>query len=296
MLWIAAAIGTSLCFALSSLLAYDASRTLGAVVFSFVRMAVVALGFGLWVSLSQWDENLVLSDIFLLCVSGVLGVFVADSLRYSSLARVGPQLQSLLNAMNAPFALLLGYIVLGQILDTIPLVGTLVVLAGILIAVTFRETAQPERFGGDRDALGLGCAFGLSAALFQAISVLIAAPVMLKGIDPMCATFIRASAGAASLIGPVFFSRENRAQIFKLNPTTTKQVLMSAALGTGLGMTLQLYALVKGSVGVVTTLSSATPLVILPLLWIVGRTPPKKTAWLGAIVGVLGVALISIPT
>ncbi len=88
--WIFAAIGTAACFSISSLLAYDAARALGAMVFGFVRMSIVAIGFAILVLIFGFDPSLDFSDISLLVVSGILGVFLADTLRYSSLARIGP--------------------------------------------------------------------------------------------------------------------------------------------------------------------------------------------------------------
>ena len=123
-LWIFAAIGTAACFAVSSLLAYDAAKTLGALVFSFVRMSIVAIGFAILVLFSGFDPSLDLLDISLLVVSGVLGVFIADTLRYSSLARIGPSLQSLLNTTTAPCTLVLGFLVLGQVVSELALLGT----------------------------------------------------------------------------------------------------------------------------------------------------------------------------
>ncbi|WP_367277770.1 EamA family transporter [uncultured Roseobacter sp.] len=63
-------------------------------------------------------------------------------------------------------------------------------------------------------------------------------------------------------------------------------------IGTGLGMTLQLYALSGGPVGVVSTLTATTPLIILPLIGFFGKARPSGLAWAGAICAVAGVALI----
>ena len=94
-LWVFAALGTATCFAVTGLLAYDAARALGVVVFSFIRMAIVAFGFAAYTLIAGFDANMQVSDIGLLILSGILGVFLADTFRYSSLTRIGPQLQSL---------------------------------------------------------------------------------------------------------------------------------------------------------------------------------------------------------
>ena len=64
--------------------------------------------------------------------------------------------------------------------------------------------------------------------------------------------------------------------------------------GTGLGMSLLMAALAAGNVGIVTTLSSMTPIMILPMVWLRSGVPPVAAAWAGAAIAVAGTALISL--
>ncbi len=291
-LWVFAALGTATCFAVTSLLAYNAARALGVVVFSFVRMAIVAIGFAAYTLISGFDTTMQVSDIRLLVISGVLGMFFADTFRYSSLIRIGPQLQALLNTTTAPFALLLGFLILGQVVSGLSLVGVSVVFAGILLVIVSRDPSALGRFSGDKDGIVPGVLFSIASALMQAGSLLIAAPVMLQGIDPISAMVVRSAAGAGSLLLPALISKKSRDKIRTMNLTVARQILLVAVIGPGLGMTLQLYALATGPVGIVSTLSSTTPLIILPLLWVIGKSRPGLFSWLGALTGILGVWLI----
>ena len=51
--------------------------------------------------------------------------------------------------------------------------------------------------------------------------------------------------------------------------------IVPAFFGTGLGMSLLMAALATGSIGIVTTLSSMTPIMILPMVWARTGTPPR---------------------
>ena len=66
----------------------------------------------------------------------------------------------------------------------------------------------------------------------------------------------------------------------------------SAAVAMALGMTLILQAMKDGQAGLVAILSSVTPIVVLPLLWLVYRRRPAVGAWSGAVLAVAGTALI----
>ncbi len=63
-------------------------------------------------------------------------------------------------------------------------------------------------------------------------------------------------------------------------------------LAMAVGMTLILYALREGNVGMVALLSSTTPIMLLPILWIYTKQRPNRYAWLGAFVAVAGTAIL----
>ena len=59
-----------------------------------------------------------------------------------------------------------------------------------------------------------------------------------------------------------------------------------------LGMSLLLWSLGHGDTGVATILSATTPVILLPLLWLRLRQVPAPGAWLGAMLTVVGTALL----
>jgi drug/metabolite transporter (DMT)-like permease len=68
--------------------------------------------------------------------------------------------------------------------------------------------------------------------------------------------------------------------------------LLSGMIGMGLGMSLLLFALAQGKTGIVATLSSTAPVLILPLLWLVTRQRPAAAAWWGGVITVLGTGVL----
>ncbi|MEL6921984.1 MAG: EamA family transporter, partial [Pseudomonadota bacterium] len=70
------------------------------------------------------------------------------------------------------------------------------------------------------------------------------------------------------------------------------RVALSGFLAMGVGMTLILFALSGGEVGIVTTLSATTPVMVLPILWWRTKEMPAPGAWVGAALVVAGSALI----
>jgi drug/metabolite transporter (DMT)-like permease len=75
-------------------------------------------------------------------------------------------------------------------------------------------------------------------------------------------------------------------------PAFIWRTISSATLGLVLGMTLLVYALGAGEVGIVMTLSAITPVLILPVIWFITGQRPSRGAWLGAALVVIGSGVI----
>jgi drug/metabolite transporter (DMT)-like permease len=144
----------------------------------------------------------------------------------------------------------------------------------------------------DRGHWGAGVALGLLAALCQAVSSLIAKPVMVSGVDPVAATAVRVT---ATCVAQLVLLWSGYAGARALNPATPRillQVGWIGFLGMGVGMSLVLLALQHGTVGMVAILSSVSPVLVLPLLWLRLGRAPAPGAWLGAALTVLGTAVV----
>ena len=136
-----------------------------------------------------------------------------------------------------------------------------------------RRAAMPGRRCGARSSSGSPP--GLGAATGQATGSLIARPVMAAGFDPFAASLLRVAVAAAGLTLlmrlPLAGAAAGRRP---LTPRVAALTALTAFLGLGVGMTLLLFALAGGKVGIVATLSATSPVLILPLLWLrTGQRP-----------------------
>ena len=133
---------------------------------------------------------------------------------------------------------------------------------------------------------------GLVAAFGQAAGAVMAKPVLLAGADPIAASAIRVGFAAVVLLLvrslPFTWAKANAAP----TPAFIWRTMASATLGLVLGMTLVVYALGVGEVGMVMTLSAITPVLVLPVVWFITGQRPSRGAWLGAALVVTGSAVI----
>lgn len=287
-----AALAAALCVAVSNIIAPAAIRHFGP--FAFGRWRQVA-ALGALLLLTAWRGNwgaFSTAEAALLATSGLVGIVMGDTAVYAAMARLGPRRAALLYATNAPFAAVLGFLVLGETLSVARIIGIALVLTGVWLAIAYRDANTAGKWEQVHGRLSTGVALGLLGGLGQALAALMVRPVMAAGMDAAAAACVRSAAALAGLLALAALPR------FRTHNPPTPGTLavagLSGILGMGAGMTLILFALSASPAGVVTTLASTTPVLLLPLLWMVSGTRPALPAWLGAIVVVAGVALLSL--
>lgn len=289
-----AALAAATVWALTGLVSVTPARHLGAIAFNRLRMAMVFAMLAVWVTLTGTWDTLSGDAFWPLVWSGVIGIFLGDTALFLTMNRLGPRRTAILFSMNAPMSVVLGWIVLGEALSAVTLVGIVIAMAGVVLAIVFgKRKDQLHQWESVTGPLLVGVGLGLAAALCQSIGALIARPVMETGVvDPAAASAVRIGVAALCL---TVLMQVPAAAVRQANPLTwtiAGFTALSGFLAMALGMTFLLFALSGGEVGIVTTLSATTPAIMLPLLWWRTREMPAAGAWIGAALVVIGSALI----
>ena len=287
------ALSAALCWALGGMIAMNVTRRVGAIAFNRWRMVGVFCMLAVlcpWLSFGGYPNG---RQILLLCFSGMIGIFLGDTFLFLALSRLGPRRLSMLFAFHAPLTALLGFFVLSEALSWLQVGGVVLTFVGILVAVFYGKRADKiDQWEEVRGSLLAGVGMGFLAALGHALGALFARPVMEAGVDPLMATLIRVG---VSVVGYFFLLllpyREVRgSEPFGFGGVST--FLMSGFIGMLLGASLYLYALGGAEAGIVATLASMSPVLVLPFLWIRNGYPPAPLAWVGATLATAGAALI----
>jgi drug/metabolite transporter (DMT)-like permease len=287
------ALAAALCWSFGGLLATNPARLLGAVPFNRIRMAMVFVMLSLMAILTGGWYSLTPNYSTVLAVSALIGIFIGDTSFYESMRRLGPRRTGILFATNAPMTAILGYSLLDERLPTNTMIGCALIMTGVGLAVFFGAAArQRHAFEEVRGRLGIGIGFGLFAAFCQAISLIIARPVLASGVDVVSASALRVGTAALALTALLLFRSRTVRSSAPLTPRLVGQVALSGLVGMGLGMTFLLHALAHGPAGLVSTLSATSPVLILPVLWVATKERPAPGAWIGAFLAVLGAACI----
>ena len=294
------AILAATCIAFSSLLISELRGRVGVLrlarwqmVSALVMTAAVSVAMGGWRTLEAWQVGM-------LAASSAAGIVIASTTYFAAIYAAGPRVTALLFSLTSPFALALGYIALGETISLRQGAGVVLVLSGILLAVGLaRENssaAMPEVAALPGASAGVpwrGIVLGVITALGQALGSLLARPVMAAGAEPFTAMAVRSGLAAAFFIALAVVPMTAVQPPYRFSGRAFGIGIASSFIGTGLGMSLLMAALSNGNVGIVSTLSSMTPVLVLPMVWMRTGAAPLRNAWIGAILAVAGTALIS---
>ncbi|MBT2869541.1 DMT family transporter [Chromobacterium violaceum] len=292
MLYDLAAVGAAGCWALGGLLGAGPSRHFGPFAFARLRLTLLTVVLGGVSLLSGGWHSISAASLWPALLSGLAGIFLGDTMMFASMNRLGPRRTGLLFATHSVFSVLLGVLFLAERLSAGALLGSLLVFGGVLLAVAFGRREVDAHVWERNDKLAAGVALGLAAALCQALGTFFAKPAMAAGLEPVTASALRmgVSCGAHYLL---WLSGWKLAQSRgRYTPRMLGQTALNGLVALGLGMTLIMLALQHADVATVGILSALSPVLILPMLWVVLKRPPPPLAWLGAAVSCAGTALV----
>ncbi len=291
-----AALLAATCWSLSGLILAEPVRRLGGPRFCRIRMLYVSLVL-LVISIfrNQWD-NIEFEDLGLLTLSAIVGLVVGDIGLFTAMARIGPRRTSVLFTTNAPLAALGGVLLFDEVLRSWALLGAVLTVGGVMLAVNYgtNQNAQGSVFERVDGSLKIGALWAGIGAFGQAAGALAAKPVLDHGADTLSVATLRVLI-ATPLMWLLAKPSDKLAQApekEKLLRTDWVKLTASGTLAMVLGMSFLLYAIGKGDTGVASILGGTTPVIMLPLLWIVTRRPPALGAWIGAILSVTGIAFM----
>ena len=293
MIYYLAALGAALCWAISTIISANPSSALGALGFVRIRMTMVFFMLAAALLVTGGWRTIAASHITPSLISGLIGILVGDAALFLTMNRLGPRRAGILFASNAVFSVILGWLFLSEKLGAMTLAGIALALIGVALAILFgKRSNDAHQWEAVKGPLMAGVAIGLFSGLCQAVGSIIARPVMATGADPIAIAAIRVGIAALGLTLAMFAGVKSARAKTALTPKLAGQVAISGFAAMGVGMTLLLFALSGGEVGIVATLSATTPALVLPLLWWKTGDMPPPLAWLGAALVVAGSGMI----
>ena len=266
-------------------------RYFGSYNYNLLRLLGIIVIFSPYVFL-RWQPLYFENSIFLaIFLSSVIGIIIGDTFLFICLKRLGPRRQALLFSMQIPFTIVLAEIFLQSLPSITELVGCALIFSGILIAIQFNRSIPNDDLENIQGNKYTGLLAGIGLALCQSIGIILMKPA-LGSTDPIIVSYLRIIIAAVIMFGSLFFIKNNRLWEKMKDYKKTIFSIFLGLMGMGVGMTMLIYALKFGNPGVISTLSSTMPIMIIPILWVITKNYAGHLATIGAVLTCFGAALI----
>ncbi|SHI44865.1 Uncharacterized membrane protein [Tangfeifania diversioriginum] len=292
-----AGVLTAVFWTVTSMAFESAGKKVGSLAVNLIRlvMAFFFIGAYSWIargfffpsdaSLFQWQW---------LALSGLVGFVIGDLLLFQAFVVVGARISMLIMALAPPFAALVGWLLLGEVLDSQSWLGMAVTMVGIVIVILKRERSTQNgsivrKLTSSYSVPGILLALG--GAIGQATGLVLSKKGMGE-YDAFSASQIRVLAGIAGFsILFIFMKRWPWVWTALKHGSAMKRITLGAFFGPFLGVSFSLLAVQHTSAGIAATLMAITPVLIIAPSVIIFKEKVNWKEILGAVVTVAGVAM-----
>ncbi|MEX1021037.1 MAG: DMT family transporter [Litorilinea sp.] len=251
----------------------------------------------------------------LLGASGILAFVISSYCMLNAYQAIGPRLTMLIASCAPLLGALLAWLFLGQTLPANAALGIAIVTGGVVWVVVERSPRRsPQRSPQRRDPnhrqsnesdalsrtqlphfdLRRGAIFAVLGTLAQALAFVFSSQGVAGDFPPLSATLIRITAGIVALWLFIAWQGKLRATaaIFTRDIRLFWQLTGAAISGPVLAGSLVLLALQTIPVGIATTLSHTTAIMLIPVSYFVFKEQTSLRAVLGTLVALVGIFIL----
>lgn len=291
-----AAVTTSACYSVSSVLYTFAGRKITALVINRIRL-LLAVGLLVcvhWVTQGTpfpvdagWTRWLWLG------ASGIVGLALGDFFLFQGYRYIGPRLTMLMMSLAPILVTLIAWLFMGEKLGILSLMGIGLSVGGVAWVISEKRTSLNGNKPTSEEHLR-GVLYGLGATVSQAAGVVLAKEGLTGGVSAVSANVIRMTCAMIALWILTIIQKQSRQTFEQIQaqPRAAPLILGGAIFGPLLGVSLSLFSLQRTDAGVASTLSSLAPIFLLPISYVVFKERFGWASIVGTIVALAGVAML----
>ena len=231
-----------------------------------------------------------------LAASGILAYVISSWFILHAYQFIGPRLTMLIASFAPILGAALAFVFLGQALPPNSALGVALVMFGIVWVVAERRPTPGDSAKADLgDAeLRRGVVFAVLGTLAQGLAFVFSSQGVAGGFPPFSGTLMRVTAGMAALWLFIAGRSEIRQTLmaFGGEPKTMLQIGAAAVLGPIVAGSFLLLAFQHIPVGVATTLSHTTAIMLIPIGRLVFKERISLRAVIGTVVTIMGIAVL----
>jgi drug/metabolite transporter (DMT)-like permease len=292
-----AGVLTAVFWTITSLAFESAGKKVGSLSVNLIRLVMAFFFIGIYSWFARgffFPTDATLFQWKWLALSGIIGFVIGDLLLFQAFVVVGARIAMLMMALAPPFAALIGWWILDEVLSPMSWLGMAITMCGIVIVILKREKTEEngkivKKIKSSHSITGILLALG--GALGQAAGLVISKKGM-GDYDAFSASQIRVLTGMVGFIILFFFMRRwpKVWQAVKHKPAM-KRITLGAFFGPFLGVSFSLLAVQNTQAGIAATLMAISPVLIIPPAILLFKEKVNWKEIIGALITVGGIIL-----
>lgn len=321
------AFAVSVSWTATALFAEVASKRMGSLPLNVLRMvlSLAMLAITLWLTTGVPYPSFTDGNTWLwMSLSGFVGYVLGDYCLFQSYVLMNSRFGQLFMTLASPSAAISAWIILGEQMRPLAILGMIVTMIGIGMSILTRADEDSNH----KVALSLplkGVLFAIGAGTGQGIGLVLSkvgmryyeqsisssgiadmasyvcddaiVPVSLGMVMPFASTMIRAIIGLVGFSAALFlFTRNSREKMTKAmtDGKAMRCAIGAAFFGPFIGVGLSLMATLYTSAGIAQTIMATTPVMIILPSWLLFHQRITLMQVIGAFISVIGVSLFFI--
>jgi drug/metabolite transporter (DMT)-like permease len=234
-----------------------------------------------------------------LCSSGIIGLAIGDYFGFHCLAILGEKKYSILNTIGPGAALGFGFIMIGERIDFIGITGMGISIGGMIWFIQASETKKiEEHLVHEYGKISKGVLFGILSGVCQGLHMTLSKKALTGEtaiISPVHATWIRVlGATAGYFIFTIATGKLNEKVIkpIRKEKATLAKATIATIFGLVLSIVLVMWSLSLCKVAIAQTILSLTPIIIMPVAYLLYKEKMTMQTFIAGLVSIFGVYVL----
>jgi len=289
-----AALITALCWTITAVTFETAGKKVGSISVNLIRLVIAFVLISIY---NLFSRGMILpidasgSTWLWLTFSGIIGFVIGDLFLFQAYVEVGSRIAMLIMSTVPPITAITGFIIMGERITSLGLAGMMITILGIAFVI-LTKNPDDKKVMLSHPIKGLVYAF--IGALGQAFG-LVFSKFGMGSYNPFAATQIRI---IAAIIGfsIVITVSKNWGKVFVAlkDRRAMRYISIGSLFGPFIGVSLSLLAVQYAPTGIVSTITSITPILLIPVSIIVFKEKVFSREIFGSIITLLGISLLFI--
>ncbi|MFT9494093.1 DMT family transporter [Anaerosolibacter sp.] len=284
---------TAVCWTITAVAFEKAGRRIGSLSVNIIRLVMAFVLIGLYTTFSRGmflPLDATREAWIWLTLSGMVGFVIGDLFLFQAYVEIGSRISMLIMATVPPITALAGFILMGETLTLVDLLGMFITIGGIALVVLVRGSTEEKKVELSHPVKGLVYAF--IGALGQAFGLILSKYGM-GAYDAFAATQIRIIAGIIGFAVVVTFAK-SWGKIYESlkDLNAMKNTTIGAFFGPFVGVSFSLLAVQHTTTGVASTIMSINRILIIPASILIFKEKVSMKEIIGALITVVGVSLL----